>query len=90
MSGFAQAVKERVSSVRQQMKQEMTWSNVKAHLTVDKIILLLMLVLLWGFSTVPLFLFYSTSPGAGQSQVLHSLDFLTLPRKTSEFGTKVN
>ncbi len=79
MSGFAQAVKERVSSVRQQMKQEMTWSNVKAHLTADKIILFLMIVLLWGFSTVPLFLFYS---GAGQSQVLHSLDFLTLPRKT--------
>ena len=65
MAGLPQAVKDKASSV----KEQMAWSNVKALLTIDKIIVFAMIALLWVFSTVPLFIYYSTQSGDGESQV---------------------
>ena len=56
MAGLVQAVKDKAGMV----KTRVTWSNIKTHLTKGKIIVFILIALLWGFSTVPIFIFYST------------------------------
>ena len=51
---MAQAVKGKAGKV----KTRVTWSSIKNNLTKDKIIVFILIAFLWGFSTVPLFIFF--------------------------------
>lgn len=65
MAKLLQVVKDKARSV----KEEVTWANIKKQLTADKIIIVSIIIFLWGFSSIPLFIFYSTPSGAKDNQV---------------------
>ena len=52
-----------VGKTERAVKRGTSWDFMKLHFTIDKIIVFFVIAFLWMFSTVPLFIFYTTPSG---------------------------